>query len=637
MARAVQRKTRCLRRAAALASYLLLTTALSTTARAEGPACRPCAGVRTGDPLALLPQLEREPKLTDQARLFIAPVLGLIFVTPAPLLSNVEQLEAELEIAARWARQTQGKALFQVFWAPSGRAEGDLEPTDYAYLLKRAAVALTGADVDAQVLSQPLPADSAMLAALYDQEVAAYLDGVSVVGASPDTLRPIFDLLTELDPGKPVFVDAPPFPESSTAVLPEAARYAVAGAAATLFDLDPTLEPELAPLKLLAREFQGDLSYDPYSTPGGAGEAWSFVRGEDLGLRVIVQHEPESEEMAVTFSDAYLRQPARIDLTTGESYGMYGGRRTDLGLELRWQAPFPVSLLRLERLTAAELEGLAGLEEELTVVSERQLPVEEILRRLQAFEDGQARRLRAYRALNSTHLRFQLGTEGLEVTFEGSLFFQQGEGFDWAWEKLFINGLRWKGKRLPEIPLIQPERAANLPLEISFTRDYRYRLRGSATVDGRDCWVVDFQPLIADGEESLFRGTVWIDRQLYARVRSRAVQLGLRGDVISNEETIYYSPVDAEGSPAAWSLENYWLPLRVVSQQIWSIFNTATVVEKESVLSQTMINPPDLQAQRQQALDSKVTMVRDTENGLRYLVKDKETGGRVVQEEFDPN
>ena len=33
---------------------------------------------------------------------------------------------------------------------------------------------------------------------------------------------------------------------------------------------------------------------------------------------------------------------------------------------------------------------------------------------------------------------------------------------------------------------IQPEKAAALPLEIHFTKEYRYRLRGSDSIDGRD-------------------------------------------------------------------------------------------------------------------------------------------------------
>ena len=61
-------------------------------------------------------------------------------------------------------------------------------------------------------------------------------------------------------------------------------------------------------------------------------------------------------------------------------------------------------MLGLDRPTAAERKGVA---EKVTVASEREIPVEEILRRLQAFEDAQNRRLEHYSALNTTSLRFQ--------------------------------------------------------------------------------------------------------------------------------------------------------------------------------------------------------------------------------------
>ena len=83
-------------------------------------------------------------------------------------------------------------------------------------------------------------------------------------------------------------------------------------------------------------------------------------------------------------------------------------------------------------LTAEELEGIAGLEEELTVEDIRQMPVEEIVRRLQSFEDAQSRKIESYRARNTTHLRFQGGTgaQSVETTLAGAYFFRRGEGFE---------------------------------------------------------------------------------------------------------------------------------------------------------------------------------------------------------------
>ena len=126
---------------------------------------------------------------------------------------------------------------------------------------------------------------------------------------------------------------------------------------------------------------------------------------------------------------------------------------------LRVGSPGRVAVLGLDRPTAAERQGV---EEKVTVSSQREIPVEEILRRLQAFEDAQNRRLEHYSATNTTSLRFQpaAGTQAIEATLQGPFFFDPKTGTDWAWQTLYVNGVKWRGKTLPEIPLIQPEKAA---------------------------------------------------------------------------------------------------------------------------------------------------------------------------------
>ena len=128
---------------------------------------------------------------------------------------------------------------------------------------------------------------------------------------------------------------------------------------------------------------------------------------------------------------------------------------------------------------------------------------------------------------------------------------------------------------------------------------------------------------------------MWIDKEIYARVRSRAVQLGLEGEVLSNEEILHYAPVDAAGEPAPWSKDSFILPLKLTGQQLVSVVNATTLVERDTELSGITINGPDFDDRRAAVESSDVTMVRDTDKGLRYLVKKEGTEGRVVQESFD--
>lgn len=566
------------------------------------------------------------------------PWLSLVFRTPPPLAQGAERLQAELRTAAEVAAKAPAGTWFQVVWRPEA---GEYSPSEYAFLLKRAAVTLTGAQQAAKVASQPLAADPAAIKALYAEEVAAYLEAVALQPAAAEAIQAAVETVQSLDPGRPIVLDALPLPAppaDPARMLADAARNSTRGIDLTLFRA-PGLEtrslvPVLAPLFLLAREFKGDLSYDPGSSPTGATEAWTFVRGKDLSLRVIVLANPSLEQITLRFSDPQLRRPVRFPIG-GQRVLPPSGQVAGDALELQVPAPGQVAVLGLDRPTAAELKGV---EEKVTVSAQREIPVEEILRRLQAFEDAQNRKLQHYSAVNTTSLRFQpaAGTQAIEATLQGPFFFDPKTGSDWAWETLYVNGVRWRGKTLPEIPLIQPEKAAALPLEIHFTRQYRYRLRGSDRLDGRDAWVVDFAPAGPDQSGKLYQGTVWIDKQIYSRLRTRAVQIGLQGEVLSNEETMFYSPVDAAGQPAAWSAQSYVLPLRLVAQQILSVVNNATVVERETRLGSVQINGPGFAEARKRVDASDVTMVRDTDKGLRYLVKNDQ-GERVVKEGFNAN
>jgi hypothetical protein len=636
-----------------LAASLVALTAATAEAR---PLCTPCAGLTVTDPAAVGASLAGGPELPEQAVLFVkweaapgadvataagavraagaTPWVAFSFATTPPLLENLAALEGELRELARIAEEAGEGAWIQLLWPGAGATPA---PSEYAFLIKRAAVVVSGAAPEAQVATAPLPPDGDSLARLYGEEVAAYLDAVALAPADSAAIASIAAALRELDPDASLVVDSESWPSEPLEVLAGAARNREAGAEVTLFATDRSDLEAVQPFLLLAREFQGDLSPDPYSAPQGAAGAWSFVRGSDLGLRVVVRTPVGAERLDLRFPDPQLRDPGRIDPATGERLSLYG-LRTSTGYELTLDEPPPVVLLAFDRMSAAELEGMLGVEERVTVQDIRQIPVGEILRRLQAFEDAQARSLSHYQAVNTTHLRFQVGTgaQAVEATFQGDFFFRQKQGFDWAWKEFFFNGVKWRHDRIPEIPLIQPEKATALPAEITFTKEYRYSLRGIATVDGRECWVVDFEPAVqVQPGRSLYQGTVWVDREIYARVQSRAVQLGLEGDVISNEETQHYTPVDAAGQPAAWSPDSYFLPLRVTGQQIWSVLNATTVVEREIQLTDLAVNAPDFDARRQAVLDSEATMVRDTAQGMRYLVVDEETGERVVQEKLD--
>ena len=177
-----------------------------------------------------------------------------------------------------------------------------------------------------------------------------------------------------------------------------------------------------------------------------------------------------------------------------------------------------------------------------------------------------------------------------------------------------------------------------MPVEILFTKEYEYRLRGTDEVDGRDCWVVDFKPVVAvEPGSSLYRGTVWVDRMVYARVRTRAVQLGLEGEVVSNEETVFFAPVGNAGEPVPWSRQSFVLPVRTSGQQVLSILSATLPVERETRLQDIRINADGFEADRQAALASDLTTVgersrrRSIRAGCSWLVASSGTRASTIR------
>ena len=190
------------------------------------------AGIRLEDSTRVLSVLSSEPRLENEDLLFVSwpvaldgsadpalisavratgaiPWLRAVFRTPQPVADNLDRLEAELEELASLVRAG-GEGLFvQAVWQPT---EPVIDIRDRAFVIKRAAVAVTGASSDATFVAGPLEADPEILRALYDHDVAAYLDLIAL--APGGELEAAIASLVELDPGKPVVLDALPMPEN---------------------------------------------------------------------------------------------------------------------------------------------------------------------------------------------------------------------------------------------------------------------------------------------------------------------------------------------------------------------------------------------------------------------------------------
>jgi hypothetical protein len=240
------------------------------------------------------------------------------------------------------------------------------------------------------------------------------------------------------------------------------------------------------------------------------------------------------------------------------------------------------------------------------------LSVDEIVFRNQRAQTAQARSFDTVIASLRTKLHFRPSpTQVFDVVTENRLF-SSSDSVEWEELSFSVNGTRW-GPDHPGLPLLQAEKVLTLPLDLQLTKDYRYRLEGIAAVGDRRCYVVAFEPI--DSSQSRYRGQVWIDSLSFLRVKVQSVQTHLTGEIVSSEEQATYEPV------AAPTGRTPLLVTRLSTKQVLLIAGQSLLLEKDQWLSDFHIDAADFETQRQAARSSAHLMFRDTDQGVRYLVK----------------
>jgi hypothetical protein len=311
--------------------------------------------------------------------------------------------------------------------------------------------------------------------------------------------------------------------------------------------------------------------------------------------------------------------PGVLDLLTGE--------RSTLGEYTRDRSSSEAR--GLARLTGRPMlvnfnEGADAVGVQTGVSAERQLSVGEIISRHQRQQLAQDRLVRSYIA-NARMQQYFRPTEtdpGYDVVTENRYFVAE-DGIEWEELSFAVNNRKFGGER-PPYPLLQPEKVLALPLQLRFDEGYRYRLVGTGLqrIDGFECYEVRFEPLRDD--PSLYRGTVWIDRKTFARIRLHAVQGGLPGMVVSNEETLSYRAVTTVGN------QPIFLFSALEGTQNVLVAGRTIRMDKRVTFSGFQVNDDDFVELRASARQSDRVMYRETPAGLRYYVK--RDGERVVSE-----
>jgi hypothetical protein len=253
--------------------------------------------------------------------------------------------------------------------------------------------------------------------------------------------------------------------------------------------------------------------------------------------------------------------------------------------------------------------------EGVTVGAGRVLTAAEIVARHQAAAARQAAAIRTDIETGTLTLTFEAPTFVAPVTVTSkTTVFRDVEQVDLRQAEIRVNGVPFSPRDgVPRLPIIEPERAAAMPLAITLTNLYLYTLDGQDTIDGRRCYVIGFSPRQAGA--SLFSGRAWIDAQTFAMARVSAAQTGLKGPIVASEQTDAFVP-DADGR---------WLLVRSDVRQTYEGASIRTPIHRLLEIARHEVNAGDFAARRAAAYASADVMLRDTPNGLRYLAPAADT------------
>lgn len=373
------------------------------------------------------------------------------------------------------------------------------------------------------------------------------------------------------------------------------------------------------PLERLQAYLTEDVSPDPTPTRVAAGadsyEALRFFDAKKF-TPVILLH--ASAQARLELPDASAESASVENLSTGarRDFDLKGARTLVLDASKGPLAVVvhPASRAGGDTRTAVEVGASRGL------------TADEIVARERAWEAGQRERVQSFIADMKASLRFRVAdvNETFDLTIRGPFYMRRGEPADWQWDEFYLNGVKWKGKTLPKLPILQPEKVTTLPLDIRLSEDYTYDLRGEATVDGRRTYHVGYAPRSSVGDRPVYRGSVWIDKETFALIRRESVQLNLKGETLSNVQSEYYRAVPQH--------PDLLLPLEIKGQQVFSTAGRTTAIERDVVMQSIQVNPEDFGERRAKAYASEAQMIRDTDVGMHYLIPDPASpGSRIVE------
>ena len=561
-------------------------------------------------------------------------------------LGNLPSDEAGVEPWRRFIRAVadRGRGKVAAYQIGAIRANAAPDVSRYVYLLKLAAVQIRSVDDSALVLQGAIPArEIEWQGRVFGTGAGAYVDGIAIensLGGDIDSVRSELQRLIELvqreKPGAIVIAGPSQLPVDAKVatlrLIDEVLRALGTHVQAVAFEgSDAVLKASLGVAARLTNLVAGDfIALDERTTELRISQNGSNVTSTiphrlvysltGFETYLVYWSPPARGRLEVEATVANAATPHVIDPLTGESRPADRLKAGPKENHIRMALPVADHPLVVD----FNFGNSSTLVASVDVRQERLPRVEEIIFRHQHTQAAQDAALHTYIAHVRIEQRFHpsAADPAYNLITENRLFSDRGV-VEWEELSFELNGAKWTTNR-PPFPLVQPEKVLSLPLDLRLNQDYVYRLDGVDTINERQAYVVRFDPV--ESTRALYRGTVWIDRRTFVRLKVQAVQTKLSGPIVSNDETQLFEPAGDLGDRPVWLLN------RLVSKQIFLIAGRSVLIEKEVSLSDVVLNPSEFERERSLARAGNRIMYRDTDLGVRYLVKQGET--RVVSDKM---